>query len=107
MAIVHVTNDDFHATLDAAQVPVLVDFWAAWCGPCRMLAPLLEQLDEELAGKLQVAKLNVDEQERIAREFNVQSIPLLILFKDGEAVDQHLGLAPKDALLEWLEPHLG
>ena len=107
MAIVHVTNDDFHTTLDAAQVPVLVDFWAAWCGPCRMLAPLLEQLDEELAGKLQVAKLNVDEQERIAREFNVQSIPLLILFKDGEAVDQHLGLVPKDALLEWLEPHLG
>ena len=90
----------------AAPVPVLVDFWAAWCGPCRMVAPILEDLARELAGKLKIVKLNVDENPTVSRQFNIMSIPTLALFKNGEMADLVVGAMPKAALLERLQPHL-
>ncbi len=102
-----VTADDatFSRELDA-PVPVLVDFWAPWCGPCRMVGPVLEELASELAGKLKVVKVNVDASPMAAGTHRVQSIPTLILFKDGRPVEQVVGALPKQALLERLAPHL-
>lgn len=90
----------------SASVPVLVDFWAEWCGPCRMIAPVLEELSQELAGKLKIAKLNVDENPQTSEAFRVQSIPMLMVFKDGKAVDTFVGAMPKGAMLQKLQPHL-
>ncbi|HEX7021917.1 MAG TPA: thioredoxin TrxC [Trueperaceae bacterium] len=103
-----VQGDDarFTQALDAG-VPVLVDFWAPWCGPCRMVAPVLEDLSRELAGRLKIVKLNVDENPEVSGTYRVQSIPTLILFKDGRPVDTLVGAMPKGALLQRLQPHLG
>ena len=89
-----------------ASVPVLVDFWAPWCGPCRMIAPVLEDLAQDLAGKLKVVKLNVDENPQTASRFQARSIPMLMVFKNGEPVDTFVGAMPKGALLQKLQPHL-
>ena len=83
--------------------PVLVDFWAAWCGPCRMLAPTLEQLASEANGRYVIAKLNVDENQRTAQQYNVSSIPAMMIFKDGKKVDELIGLAPKQAIAASLQ----
>ncbi len=88
------------------SIPVLVDFWAPWCGPCRMVAPVLEQLAEELAGRLRVVKLNVDENPRTAAAYGVQGIPTLYLFRDGAPVARAVGYVPKDQLLAALAPYL-
>ncbi|MFL5827800.1 MAG: thioredoxin [Thermoleophilaceae bacterium] len=90
-----------------ASVPVVVDFWAAWCGPCKMIEPILETLAQEHAGRLKVVRLNVDENQDIAARFQVQGIPLLVLFRDGKEIDRLVGAAPKPKLEQWLEPHLG
>ncbi len=106
MAAVHLDQNNFKTEVLDSSIPVLVDFWAEWCGPCKMLSPILDQVATELAGKLKVAKLNVDESPDLAGQFNVMSIPTLIVFKKGEPVDQFVGAMPKDKLLAKLNPHL-
>jgi thioredoxin 2 len=90
-----------------ASIPVLVDFWAPWCGPCRMVSPAVERLAVQLAGRLKVVKLNTDEAPAIAGRFAVQGIPLLVLLRDGDEVDRRVGALPEPALRQWLGPHVG
>ncbi len=102
-----VANDAAFAREIAAPVPVLVDFWAPWCGPCRVVAPVLEELANELAGRLKIVKLNVDENPATAGGFRIEGIPTLILFRDGQPVERIVGALPKQALLARIQPHLG
>ncbi len=88
------------------ETPVLVDFWAEWCGPCRMVGPVLEQIAAEQSGKIKIVKLNVDENQQTPQQFGVTGIPTMILFKDGEMVERIVGFMPKPALMKKLEPHL-
>jgi thioredoxin 2 len=99
------TDISFRKELDTA-IPVLVDFWASWCAPCRMTAPVLEQLARDKAGQIKVLKMDVDQNPATSRQFNILSIPALILFKSGNPVETIVGAVSKDALLERLNPHL-
>jgi thioredoxin 2 len=103
--IVAGTDINFRKELETST-PVLVDFWAEWCGPCRMVAPVLEDLARDRAGQIKVVKLNVDQNPATAGQFNIQSIPTMILFKDGQPVETLVGAMPKAALLEKLGAHL-
>lgn len=103
--IVEATADTFDREV-AASVPVLVDFWAPWCGPCRMVSPLVEQLGAEHAGRLKVVKLNVDQAPAVSARFGVQGIPLLVVIRDGQEADRLVGAAPLARLQAWLAPHL-
>jgi len=89
-----------------ASVPVLVDFWAPWCGPCRMVSPLVERVGRENAGRMKVVKLNVDDAPAISARYNVSGIPLLVVIRDAGEVDRLVGAAPLERLRAWLEPHL-
>ena len=106
LSTITVTDASFHLDVLNSATPVLVDFWAAWCGPCRMVAPILEELSEEFADVLTVAKLDVDENPGTAATYGITSIPTLLLFKDGEVVKSILGAKPKAALLADLAPVL-
>ncbi len=97
-----VTADNFEEEVLRSDKPVLVDFWATWCGPCKMLAPTVAAIAEEKTDVLKVGKVDVDEETELARRFGIMSIPTLILFKDGQVVKQTMGFQPKDALLAWL-----
>jgi thioredoxin 1 len=104
---VTVTDDTFEKEVLNSDQPVLVDFWAAWCGPCRIIAPVIEQLAEQFDGRAKLAKLDVDMNPRVAMNFGVRSIPTLLFFKDGRVVDQLIGAAPKKALEDKLNSLVG
>lgn len=104
--IVTVDDSTFDEQVIASDLPVLVDFWAEWCGPCKMIAPILEEIADEKTGRLSIAKLNVDDAMNTARRFEVMSIPTLILFKEGEPVARIVGAKPKGQLLQDIEAHL-
>lgn len=99
----HINDNDFDENVLKSNVPVLVDFWAPWCGPCRMLAPILEEIAKEFEGKAKIYKMNVDENPKMSREYGIRSIPTMKLFKNGEMVDNVVGNVPKEAIVEKLE----
>jgi len=103
MATKAVTDASFAADVLNSDTPVLVDFWADWCGPCKMIAPALEEISEELAGSVNIVKMDIMENPEVPGQIGVQSIPLMILYKNGEPVAQKLGAAPKGQLKQWLE----
>ena len=106
MKPVVVTDDSFQSEVVSSPTPVLVDFWAIWCGPCKMIAPVVEELAAEMDGKLKVAKVDVDANPKIAMQFGIRSIPTLLIFKDGKVVEQIVGAVPKRHLVEKLTLHL-
>ena len=103
MATKTVTDESFHKDVISASQPVLVDFWAEWCGPCRMIAPALEEISNELGEKVMVAKLNIDDNPDAPARYGVRGIPTMILFKNGEPAATKVGAEPKSRILGWLE----
>ncbi|GAB4547280.1 MAG: thioredoxin [Anaerolineae bacterium] len=103
---VHITDSTFDAEVLKSDIPVLTDFWAEWCGPCKMIAPILEQIADEYEGRIKVTKIDVDQNNQVATQLGVQSIPTLVLFKNGQAVERLVGAMPKDRLLAHILPHL-
>ena len=106
MAVQEVTDKNFETEVLKADLPVLVDFWAEWCGPCKVISPIVAEISDELNGKLKVAKVNVDESQELATKFNIMSIPTLMLFKGGKPVEQIVGAMGKDQLLAKINPQL-
>ena len=102
MATVKVDASNFDAEVKNSDVPVVVDFWAEWCGPCKAIGPSLEEISDEMDGKVKITKLNIDENPDLAAEFGVRSIPTLIIMKDGEVKDMQAGARPKNQLVDWI-----
>jgi|TARA_A100001011_G_scaffold317920_1_gene337449 thioredoxin 1 len=103
MATVAVTDETFDSEVKNSDVPVVVDFWAEWCGPCKQIGPALEELSVEMAGKIKIAKVDVDTNPNSAASMGVRGIPALFIFKDGEVISNRAGAAPKAALQSWIE----
>lgn len=102
MATVTVTDETFEAEVKGSDIPVVVDFWAEWCGPCKQIGPALEELSDEYAGKVKIAKVNVDENPNAPSQLGVRGIPALFIFKDGQVIANKSGAAPKAALADWI-----
>jgi len=102
MAAVHFTDENFEEEVIKSEIPVLVDFYAEWCGPCKMMAPVIDELSGEYDGKWKIGKCNVDDAPQMAQKYGIQSIPTLLFFKNGEVVNQKMGALSKDALIELL-----
>ena len=106
MSTYTITDSNFDEEIKNSKVPILVDFWAEWCGPCKQIGPILEDLGELKKDKLKILKLNVDENPQTPQKFGVRGIPTLMLFKDGKLVDTKVGSLPKNMLESWLDPNL-
>jgi len=106
MAVLDVTDKNFETEVLKSDLPVLVDFWAEWCGPCKVIGPIVNEISEELKEKLKVVKVNVDDAQDLAGKYQIMSIPTLLVFKGGEAVEQIVGAVPKEQLLEKINPQL-
>ncbi|MFG1401137.1 thioredoxin [Xanthobacter sp. V2C-8] len=102
MAVEKVTDQNFETDVLKSGAPVIVDFWAEWCGPCRMVAPILEEVSGELGEKVRIVKLNVDENPQTASKYGIMSIPTLLMFKDGKIASRQVGAAPKAKLVQWI-----
>jgi thioredoxin 1 len=105
--ILTLTKASFDGEIKTDGTPLLVDFWAEWCGPCRLVAPVLEKLADEYSGRVRIGKVNVDEESSLAERYGIQSIPTLLLFKEGKVVDQFIGATSRDVLIKMLSKHLG
>jgi thioredoxin 1 len=106
MAVTHISDDSFEQDVVNASRPVIVDYWAEWCGPCRQIAPALEELELELKDRVTIAKMNVDENPRTPTKFGVRGIPTLMLFKNGEVASTKIGAMPKSKIKEWIESQI-
>ncbi|MBD3313039.1 thioredoxin [Candidatus Woesearchaeota archaeon] len=107
MAVTHLNKENFSKEVEQSDQPVIIDFWAEWCGPCRMMGPVFEELSNDYEGKVKFAKINVDEEPDLAGRFAVQGIPSLVVVKDGNEVDRIVGFAPKEALKDKIDSILG
>ncbi|HWD14789.1 thioredoxin [Pseudochrobactrum algeriensis] len=103
MATVKIDNSNFESDVLKASEPVVVDFWAEWCGPCKMIAPALEEISAEMSGQVKIAKVNIDENPELAAQYGVRSIPTLLMFKNGEIAANMVGAAPKSRLADWIK----
>ena len=106
MELKHLSSEEFSSTIKNSDKVVLIDFFATWCGPCRMLGPILENVQDELQGKAEIYKVDIDECENIARQFGIMSVPTMIVFKDGKEVDKMVGLRQKDQIVNLLNSHM-
>ena len=103
MATLKVTDENFESEVIKSSKPIVVDFWAEWCGPCKAIAPSLEELSEEMSNKLKIVKINVDENPSTSQAYSIRSIPALMIFKDGEKISEKMGALPKSALESWIK----
>lgn len=106
MAELVITNENFEKEVLKADKPVLIDFWAPWCGPCRMLSPVLDEVEEEMSDKISVVKVNVDDADQIAMQYRIMSIPTLLFFKNGQVVDKTVGAMAKNVLIEKINSNI-
>ena len=106
MATVNVTDENFNTEVLKSDKPIVVDFWAEWCGPCKQIGPILEEISEDKKGKVKFLKLNVDENPEIPQKYNIRGIPTLMLFKEGKLIDTKVGSLPKSALSDWIDSFL-